>query len=97
MNKGKIKVNIFGQEYSIIPDDDEEYIKEVARAIDKEMKKNSDQAPMQPASRIAVLTCLTVMDRFMKYRNKQQKELQELTVLCDALLKKINGGKDKKN
>ncbi|MCK5706134.1 MAG: cell division protein ZapA [Candidatus Aureabacteria bacterium] len=93
MKKGTIKVNIFGQEYPIVGDEDESYINELAQAVDGEMKKNSDAAPMLPASRIAVLTCLNIMDRYMKYKKKQQKELQEIMVRCDALLDKINKGK----
>ena len=90
MDMGTIKVNIFGQEYPIVGDDDESYIKELAHLVDTEMKNNSDQAPMLPASRIAVMTCLNIMDRFMKHKKKHQSELHEILTLCDGLLGRID-------
>ena len=96
MNKGTIKVNIFGQEYPIVGDQDTTYIKDLAQLVDAEMKKSSDAAPMLPASRIAVLTCLNIMDRFMTDKKKHQNEIKEVLTLCDTLLNKIERDIDKK-
>ncbi|MBN1522401.1 MAG: cell division protein ZapA [Candidatus Aureabacteria bacterium] len=97
MNKGTIKVNIFGQEYPIVGDQDTSYIQELAQVVDSEMRKNSEEAPMLPASRIAVLTCLNIMDRFMKYKMKHQQELKEILTQVDDLLGKLNQETGKKH
>ena len=97
MNKGTIKVNIFGQEYPIVGDQDTTYIKDLAQIVDLEMKKSSEAAPMLPASRVAVLTCLNIMDRFMQYKKKNQNEIKDILTLCDALLNKVNREIDKKH
>ena len=78
-------------------DQDTTYIKELAQTVDSEMRKCSEQAPMLPASRIAVLTCLNIMDRYMKYKSRQENEIKEMLTLCDALLNKLNKEMDKKN
>jgi cell division protein ZapA (FtsZ GTPase activity inhibitor) len=96
MNKGTTKVNIFGQEYAIAGED-EVYLKELASAVDNEMKECYHQAPMQPAARIAVLTCLNIMDKYLKYKKKQHKEIKEILALCDALLGRLNREIDKNN
>jgi cell division protein ZapA len=96
MNKGTIKVNIFGQEYSIVGEDDTTDIKALAQFVDAEMKKISDSTPM-PASRIAVLTCLNIMERFIEDKKKHQNEIKEVLTLCDSLLNKIERDIDKKH
>jgi cell division protein ZapA len=90
MGKGTIKVNIFGQEYPIVGDDEEVYIKKLAQFVDSEMRKNSDQAPMLPTSKIAVLTCLNILDRFMKYKKENHHKIQDMLTQCDALLEKVS-------
>lgn len=84
-----VKVNIFGQEYQIISDGNDEYIINLAKKLDEEMRKYSDDAPMLPAGRIAVLTCLNIMDKFEQYKIKQKESIKKILDRIDNIVNSL--------
>ncbi|MDW7675461.1 MAG: cell division protein ZapA [Bacillota bacterium] len=67
LNKNnKIKVDIYGEEYTIKGTADSEYAKILAEYVDQKMKQVANKCPNLPLSKIAVLTALNIADELSK-------------------------------
>lgn len=58
MAKNKVQIKICGATYSIITEDDAEYVEELGDFIDSEMKNISSQNPSLSSIQCAVLVAL---------------------------------------
>jgi cell division protein ZapA (FtsZ GTPase activity inhibitor) len=67
----KLKVNIFGQFYSISTDEHEDQIKNAAERVDSLMEQISKSTGMNDGYKISVLAALQLADTL----NKKEKEL----------------------
>jgi cell division protein ZapA len=79
-----IKVSIFGKEYEVRGNQDEEYIKTLAEYVDTIMHTIAIKTGIISLERIAILTALNIADDMHKDRRlfeenilKLEKELQE--------------------
>ena len=79
-----IKVSIFGKEYEVRGNQDEEYIKTLAEYVDTIMHTIAIKTGIISLERIAILTALNIADDMHKERRlfeenilKLEKELQE--------------------
>jgi len=86
MAPGQIRVNIFGSEYSLVSDDNENYVKEIARYLDEKMRQIDKNIAIKSASKIAVLAALNVIDELLQERKYRQKLIDQL----NEEAKKIN-------
>ena len=86
MAPGQIRVNIFGSEYSLVSDDNENYVKEIARYLDEKMRQIDKNIAIKSASKIAVLAALNVIDELLQERKYRQKLVDQL----NEEVKKIN-------
>ena len=66
MGKNKVQIKICGATYSIITDDDTEYVEELGEFIDSEMKNISSQIPSLSSMQCAVLVALDQADSCKK-------------------------------
>ncbi|HGJ64312.1 TPA: cell division protein ZapA [bacterium] len=80
----KIKVMIFGKDYEIKGNQDEEYINKLAKHVDSTMQDIATKTGSISFERIAILTALNIADemyrerqRFDEYIQKLEQELQE--------------------
>lgn len=64
--KNRVRVSIFGQEYTVIGDKSSDYIVKVAEEVDRLMKKIHQNNPHMPQTKIAVLTALNLADELTK-------------------------------
>ena len=78
MAPGQIRVNIFGSEYSLVSDDNENYVKEIARYLDEKMRQIDKNITIKSASKIAVLAALNVIDELLQERKYRQKLIDQL-------------------
>ena len=90
---GSIKILIYGKEYEVRGNQDEEYIKMLAEYVDSIMNKIAIKTGSISQERVAILTALNIADEMHKDRRlfeenimKLEKELQE--VLSSATEKK---------
>jgi cell division protein ZapA (FtsZ GTPase activity inhibitor) len=67
----KLKINIFGQSYSISTDEQEDQIKNAAKRVDVLMNHISKSTGMSDGYKISVLAALQLADTL----NKKEKEL----------------------
>ena len=66
MAKNKVQIKICGATYSIITEDDAEYVEELGDFIDSEMKNISSQNPSLSSIQCAVLVALDQADACKK-------------------------------
>jgi len=78
MEKQKIQVQIFGTEYSLKSDMDEEYVRNVASYVDAKLRHFSDATSVKSSTKIAVLTALNIADELFRLKQKYETILAEI-------------------
>jgi cell division protein ZapA len=86
MAPGQIRVNIFGTEYSLVSEDNESYIREIARYLDEKMRKIDQESSITSSSKISVLAALNVIDELFQERKYKEKLFNQI----NEEAKKIN-------
>ncbi|MGN0529195.1 MAG: cell division protein ZapA [Eubacterium sp.] len=66
MEKNRVNLKICGSSYSILTEDDPEYVEGLGEIIDKEMKAVSQEAPSLSLTQCAVLVALDQTDACKK-------------------------------
>lgn len=69
-SKTKVRVNIYGEEYSIVADTDVEYVREVAGYLDRQMREIAEKLSNKSPARVAVLTALNIADELFAERKR---------------------------
>ena len=85
--KNKLNVVIFGEEYVIKGEAEQDYMEKVASFVDKKMQQISNANPQLSAKQNAVLVALNVTDELLRLR----KDYDELIKVLNGLPK--NKGK----
>ncbi|WP_102345335.1 cell division protein ZapA [Bacillus sp. Marseille-P3661] len=84
-NKKRISVEIYGQHYTIVGDENSSHIRKVSNMVDEKMREINDANPYLDTSKLAVLTALNIVNDFLKLQN----EYDDLTKEYQILLKKL--------
>lgn len=79
----RVKVNINGEDYYIKGTAPEEYIKRVAKYVDKKMYELESKHPNLSRSKLAVLTAINITDELFKLR----QEYEEFLITFDGSTK----------
>lgn len=66
MEKNRVQLRICGSTYSIITEDEPEYVEELGELIDKEMKTVGQEAPTLSTTQCAILVALDQADACKK-------------------------------
>ena len=66
MVRNKIKLSIAGADYSIITEDDVNYVSELGKEVDRAISKTMKENPKVSTTQAAVLTTLMYADEFKK-------------------------------
>ncbi len=82
-----VEIQILGQGYTIKTDEDEEYIKSLAKYIDEKLKEIYNAAPNISQARAMVMTAFGITDELFKLR----MELQHLDKLIEEKTKILSG------
>ncbi len=69
--KTKAEVRIFGNEYTLVGPETEEYIKDVAERVDAEMRRISAATKLKPI-KVSVLTAVNYCDEYLKASSQLQ-------------------------
>jgi cell division protein ZapA len=77
-NGSLVSVTIFGQSYSLRADEDGNYVEDLARYVDSQMKTLSESTGTSEPLRVAVLTALNIADELHKLRERQQAAEEEV-------------------
>jgi len=82
----RVRVNIYGEEYTVRSDGDVEYIREIAAFVDGKMRGISDKMPNKSPSRVAVLAALNIADELFKERKEGERDLSFLEKRASDIL-----------
>ena len=82
-----IEVQILGQSYSIRTDEEEKYIKSLAKYIDEKLKEIYSVAPNITQSRAMVMTAFGIADELFKLKT----ELQNIDRMIEEKTKILSG------
>ena len=98
MEKNRVELKIYGNTYTILTEDDAEYVEELGELINKEMHAVSNESPTLSQTQCAVLvapvsyTHLTLPTKKLMWRGEKSKDLTENFRRCVTkwLNKRIN-------
>lgn len=78
MAPAQIRVNVFGTEYTLRSDDNENHVREIARYLDEKMRIIDKNSAVKSSSKIAVLAALNIIEELFQERNNRDKLLGQL-------------------
>lgn len=84
-----IEVQILGQNYSIKTDEDEAYIKSLAKYVDERLREVYNLAPNATHIKAAIMTAFGIADELFKLRIKiedMDKMIEEKTKILSGLI-----------
>jgi len=84
-----IEVQILGQTYAIKSDEDETYIKSLARYVDEKLKEIYSVAPNISQTKATVMAAFGIADELFKLRMEQEdldRMIEEKTKILSGLL-----------
>lgn len=73
MNKNRVIVKIFGQEYTIVGDEPREFMQRVSNYVDDKMNEIAEKNTKFSTAMIAVLTAINIGDEHFKLVDEYQK------------------------
>jgi cell division protein ZapA len=82
----RVRVNIYGEEYTIRSEGDEEYIRQVAGYVDRKMREIAEKAPNKSHARVAILAALNITDEYFAERDKEKKGLINLEERASSII-----------
>jgi len=84
-----VEVRILGQSYSIKTDENEEYIRSLARYVDEKLKEIYSVAPNVSQTKATVMAAFGIADELFKLRMEQQdldRMIEEKTKILSGLI-----------
>ncbi|MFV8830394.1 cell division protein ZapA [Alkalihalobacterium sp. APHAB7] len=66
-------VSIYGQQYTIVSEEGDAHVKEVAQHVDQKMKEIRKRNTLLDTTRLAVLAALNVADDYVKMTKKLEQ------------------------
>jgi cell division protein ZapA len=72
--KQVVQVQIFGHNYTVRGEDDQQYIMQVAAYVDRKMREVTEKLPVASISKVAVLASLNIADELFKQRAELERE-----------------------
>jgi len=90
MRDNVIRVQIFGDNYTLRATEDPLYIQKVAQYVDEKFYEIAKGSPTLPTARMAVLASLNIADEFLKRVEEKGQETTELSARLGALVDLIN-------
>lgn len=71
--KNSVRVNIYGEEYTVRSEGDEDYIRQVAGYVDRKMRQIAEKVPNKSPARVAILAALNITDEYFAEKRKQEE------------------------
>lgn len=78
MDKGAVKVSIYGSEYVIKGDTSADHVRAVARYVDQKMREVNNQGMIKSPLKVAILAALNIADEYFKARDEQRQDLDSM-------------------
>jgi cell division protein ZapA len=78
MAPGQIYVNIFGTDYSLVSEGNDEYLKSIARYLDDKMREIDRSQNLKSVSKVAILAALNIVEELFQEREYRGKLISEI-------------------
>lgn len=78
MATGQIYVNIFGADYSLVSEGNEDYLKSIARYLDDKMREIDRSQDLKSVSKVAILAALNIVEELFQEREYREKLIAEI-------------------
>lgn len=82
----KVKVEIFGEQYTIRGDAEPDYIVQLANYVDGKMREIADSLKTTDTKKIAILSALNIADELLQKQNSSDPEAEAKTRRLISLL-----------
>ena len=82
-----VMINVFGEDYAIRSDSDQEYTKKVAKYLNRKMKEVADSLSTRTYSKVAVLAAMNITDKLFKEKIDKENTLSQVEEKAQTLLK----------
>ena len=84
-----VLVRIFGAEYPIRADVDEEYVRWVARYVDDKRREVAADMPLRSAAKVAVLAAMHIVDELFQEREVHRNVLSYVQERTGRLIERL--------
>ena len=74
-----VTVSIFGTDYAIRGDTEPDRIRELAHYVDSQMRKITEESPLLPPTKVAILAALNIADELFRLRGEQETTLSKVS------------------
>ena len=87
-----ITVNIYGQDYMLKSDADEEYINKIAKIVEDRMKdiENTGLDPNSQQLKIVVLAAMNIADELLQSEGKKNKLITKIETKSNSFIEYID-------
>ncbi|KAA3661491.1 MAG: cell division protein ZapA [Calditrichaeota bacterium] len=90
LQTNNLNVKIFGTEYSIKGESDQEYMQEIAAYIDQKMHEVQKSTTTKSALKVAILAALNIVDELFRERAANQKITSEFEQRIEKLTNMVD-------
>ncbi|WP_062356973.1 cell division protein ZapA [Bacillus kwashiorkori] len=74
--KNRITVDIYGQQYTIIGEENASHIRAVAAIVDEKMREINKRNPLLDTTKLAVLTAVNAVHDYMKLKEEMEQQTE---------------------
>lgn len=82
-SEGPVRVQVFGQEYLIKSDEEEEYVRAVARLVDERMRQVAATTASASSLSVAVLAALNLAGDYLRNKKEVEDRSRHLITLIE--------------
>lgn len=79
--KTRIAVKIYNEDYTLVGQEDEAHLRQIAEGVDSKIKAIASKSPGLDTTRKAVLTACNIMDDYIKLKEKYEALEKEYSAL----------------
>lgn len=91
MSKGqRIRVTVFGMEYTLKSEEDPQHIIELANYLNEKMTEISEKSSAKSALKIAILAALNITDDLFTERSEKENLEESISEKCASLREQVN-------
>ncbi len=85
----KLHIEIFGRQYDLIGQSDQDYANQLAAYVDEKMREISEHSPGSPYSKLAILSAINIAHELFQLKNKQEEMNTNLNGITRTLIENI--------
>jgi cell division protein ZapA len=89
--KNRVRVNIYGEEYTVRSEGDVKYIQDIAEFVDRKMRDIADKAANKSPARVAILAALNIAGELFQERQSEEGGLSDVEKRANDIISLLDG------